>query len=202
MIMKKRISVVLAWVLAGMGALSFLLPWVRPVARTQDSSVLDVSKHLAMEEDSFFDSWIGMRSEEWRVIWKRPTVGLSGFQILLLDSEAGINEAEAKEWLASVFGERGALGRLANVLPLVVLLLTAAFLSPRKPMRQAFVVGGALLFAFYIWGRWRLGATDANYTPRVLAEMEICYGLWITLYSMLALAILAGLRFLNPKAKW
>lgn len=199
MIMKKRVSVILAWILAGVGVLAFFLPWVRPAVQARETSPLEVANQLASGEDSFFDSWIGLRKDEWRVFWQRPTTGLSGYQILLLGSDEGIQAKQAQEWLDAVFGDRGGLGRLANVLPLVILLLTAAFLSPRKPLPRLFGAGGVLLLAFYLWGRWRL---DGTYTQRVLAEMEIGYGLWITLYATLALAILAGLRFLNPKGKW
>jgi len=196
---KKRISVILAWVLAGLGALSFLLPWVRPVQRSAQAGISDIVRNLATEEDNVFESWIGMSGEQWKAVWRQPTVGLSGFQILLLDSEEGVSAAESKKWLASVYGERGALGRMMNVLPVVILLVTAAFLSPRKPVTEVYVAGGALLFLLYLWARWKLGATD---TTRVVAKMEICYGLWITLYTMLAMSILVLARFLNPKAKW
>jgi hypothetical protein len=182
-----------------MGILAFFLPWVRPVSLAQSSDVLNVANQLAESEDSIFNSWLGMREEEWRVFFQRPTFGLSGFQMLMLESEKSIMAKEAQAWLGAVFGDRRLLDRAVNVLPLVILLLTAAFISPRKPVRQAFVTGGVLLLLFYLWARWRL---DVTYTQRVLAEMEIAYGLWITLYAMLGMAILAIIRFLSPKGKW
>jgi len=199
MIMKKRISVIGAWTLAGIGAVAFFLPWVRPVAAAKQTSALDVAHLLRQGEDSFFDSWIGMRKDEWQIVLQRPTVGLSGFQLLLLESDKDIAAEEAQSWLDSVFGDGRALGRVFNVVPLIMVLLTAAAMSPRKPSRQIFMIGGVLLLAFYLWGRWRL---DVTYTQRILAEMEIAYGLWITLYTTLALAILATLRFFSPKGKW
>jgi len=165
----------------------FFLPWVRISPDSLKGNTMEVVRNLAEGGRNFGSTFLWMRGEEWREMWGDPVDGFSGFQ-LAFGAKSGTPRAKAQQELASVALD----GR--DKRPLLVWLLLVPILSLlgwaglvlRHVPRPFLVITAAGLGALYGILRWRIATA---YTDRLLAQLELGPGWWMTVYGMLGLAV-------------
>lgn len=165
----------------------FFLPWVRISPDSLKGNTMEVVRNLAEGGRNFGSTFLWMRGEEWREMWGDPVDGFSGFQ-LAFGAKSGTPRAKAQQELASVALD----GR--DKRPLLVWLLLVPMLSLlgcaglvlRHAPRAFLVITAAGLGALYGILRWRIATA---YTDRLLAQLELGPGWWMTVYGMLGLAL-------------
>jgi hypothetical protein len=128
-----------------------------------------------------------MRGEEWKEIWADPADGFSGFQ-LAFGAKSGTPRAKAQQELASVAldgkDKRPLLGWLL-LIPILTLLASAGLFLRQVPAAFLILTAGGL-GALYAILRWRIATA---YTDRLLAQLELGPGWWMTVYGMLGLGV-------------
>ena len=129
----------------------------------------------------------GCGGEEWKEVWADPADGFSGFQ-LAFGAKSGTPRAKAQQELASVSldgkDKRPLLGWLLLIPVLTLLASAGLFLRQVPPAFLILTAGG--LGALYAILRWRIATA---YTDRLLAQLELGPGWWLTVYGMLGLGI-------------
>ena len=165
----------------------FFLPWVRVSPDSLKGNTMEVVRNLAEGGRNFGSTFLWMRGEEWREMWGDPADGFSGFQ-LALGAKSGTPRAKAQAELASVAldgrDKRPLLGWLF-LIPVLTLLGWAGMALRHVP--QAFLLLTAVgLGGLYAILRWRIATA---YTDRLLAQLELGPGWWMTVYGMLGLGI-------------
>ena len=165
----------------------FFLPWVRVSPDSLKGNTMEVVRNLAEGGRNFGSTFLWMRGEEWREMWGDPADGFSGFQ-LALGAKSGTPRAKAQAELASVAldgrDKRPLLGWLF-LIPVLTLLGWAGMALRHVP--QAFLLLTAVgLGGLYAILRWRIATA---YTDRLLAQLELGPGWWLTVYGMLGLGI-------------
>lgn len=165
----------------------FFLPWVRVSPDSLKGNTMEVVRNLAEGGRNFGSTFLWMRGEEWREMWGDPADGFSGFQ-LALGAKSGTPRAKAQAELASVAldgrDKRPLLGWLL-LIPVLTLLGWAGIALPHVP--KAFLLLTSVgLGALYAILRWRIATA---YTDRLLAQLELGPGWWMTVYGMLGLGI-------------
>jgi hypothetical protein len=199
--MKKRISPILGWVLAGLCLIGFFLPWVRLAPESTDNNTLALANTLASGEDSMLTSYFWLRRDELKATFRNPAEGLSAYQITMLDRAQAEVDGNARAWLYLLWKgeEPGMRDKLPALLPLLALAAAAA-LGAGKPSPRLLLVLAAALAAAYGWLRWKL---NQAYTDRLLLQVDLNLGLWISLFAAALLALLLATRaLLPPKVKF
>ena len=178
--------------------IGFFLPWVRVSPGSLKGNTIEVVRNLAEGGRNLGCTFVWMRGEEFREMWGDPVDGFSGFQ-LAFGAKSGTPRAKAQQELASVAldgrDKRPLLGWLL-LIP-VFNLLAWAGLALRHVPAAFLILTSAGLGALYAILRWRISTA---YTDRLLAQLELGPGWWITVYGMLGLALVClvlGLRGRN-----
>ena len=166
----------------------FFLPWVRVSPDSLKGNTMEVVRNLAKGSGNFGSTFLWMRAEELREMWGDPADGFSGFQ-LAFGAKSGTPRAKAQGELASVAldgrDKRPLLGWLV-LIPMLTLLGWAG-LSLRHAPPAFLLLTAAGLGALYAMLRWRIATA---YTDRLLAQLELGPGWWITVYGMLGLGMI------------
>ena len=191
-------------IFGGLVILSYFLPWARlaPESVGRNLGGLLEKLHQSDEEGNFVQNYILMREREWNDMWRAPAEGMSGYQLFVVTSDGkGRGATLARAWMSMLFGSKEApirvklliIGPVLGLLAMVVMFL-------KKPPRWFVWVVSAGCFLYYALVRMKL--SDA-YGDRLLLHVEISYGLWLTLYGLLILAILVAVKgFLPARSKW
>ena len=165
----------------------FLLPWVRISPDSLKGNTMEVVRNLAKGGGSFGSTFLWMRGEELREMWGDPADGFSGLQ-LAFGAKSGTARAKAQQELASVTldgkDKRPLLGWLL-LIPILTLLASAGLFLRQVPAAFLILTAVGLGFLYAIL-RWRIAAA---YTDRLLAQLELGPGWWMTVYGMLGLAV-------------
>ena len=165
----------------------FFLPWIRVSPDSLKGNTMAVVRNLAEGGRNLGSTFIWMRWEEFREIWRDPADGFSGFQ-LAFGAKSGTPRAKAQQELASVAldgrDKRPLLGWLL-LIPVLTFLGWVGLVLRHVP--GAFLILIALgLGALYAILRWRIATA---YTDRLLAQLELGPGWWMTVYGMLGLGL-------------
>lgn len=167
--------------------IGFFLPWVRISPDSLKGNTMEVVRSLAEGGRSLGSTFVWMRWEEWKEVWADPADGFSGFQ-LALGAKSGTPRAKAQQELASVSldgkDKRSLLGWLW-LIPILALLASAGLFLRQVPAAFLILTAGGL-GALYAILRWRIASA---YTDRLLAQLELGPGWWLTVYGMLGLGI-------------
>ncbi len=168
-------------------AIGFFLPWVRISPDSLKGNTMEVVRNLAEGGRNLGSTFLWMRGEEFREMWRDPADGFSGFQ-LAFGAKSGTPRAKAQKELASVAldgrDKRPLLGWLL-LIP-VLTLLGWAGLDLRHVPATFLILTAVGLGALYAILRWRIATA---YTDRLLAQLELGPGWWMTVYGMLGLAM-------------
>lgn len=167
--------------------IGFFLPWVRVSPDSLKGNTMEVVRNLAEGGRNFGSTFLWMRGEEFGEMWSDPADGFSGFQ-LAFGAKSGTPRAKAQQELASVAldgrDKRPLLGWLL-LIPILTLLGWAGLVLRHVP--AAFLILTAVgLGSLYTILRWRIATA---YTDRLLAQLELGPGWWMTVYGMLGLAV-------------
>ncbi|NBR64255.1 MAG: hypothetical protein EBT77_08145 [Verrucomicrobia bacterium] len=165
----------------------FFLPWVRVSPDSLKGNTMEVVRNLAKGGQNLGSTFLWMRGEEWQEVWGDPVDGFSGFQ-LAFGAKSGTPRAKAQQELASVAldgRDKRPLLIWLLLVPVLSLLGWAGLTLPQVP-RAFLVLTAAGLGALYGILRWRIAEA---YTDRLLAQLELGPGWWITVYGMLGLAV-------------
>lgn len=173
----------------------FFLPWVRISPDSLKGNTMEVVRNLAKGSGNIGSTFLWMREEEWKEMWGDPADGFSGFQ-LAFGAKSGTPRAKAQAELASVAldgrDKRPLLGWLL-LIPVLTLLGWAGIALRHVPKALLFLTAVGL-GALYAILRWRIATA---YTDRLLAQLELGPGWWITVYGMVGIGIVCltlGLR--------
>lgn len=183
---------VMAAVLGGAGC---VLPWVR-TAGSPGHDRIEAAEEIMSATRPNLDpvDFLWFDGGEVASAAAEPLGGANVWQIAL--SERGVT-AYAGDVLSRPAGR--AFGKYALALaPVAVLVL--AFLGTRglpRGMPGKFA-GGALLLVYALI-RWRIAATEG---ARVVADIQIGLGAWLTALAALVAALVFFAREAFPKAKW
>ncbi len=174
-------------ILVAVTAIGFFLPWVRISPDSLKGNTMEVVRNLAEGGRNLGSTFLWMRGEEFREMWRDPADGFSGFQ-LAFGAKSGTPRAKAQKELASVAldgrDKRPLLGWLL-LIPVLTLLGWAGLALRHVP--AAFLILTAVgLGALYAILRWRIATA---YTDRLLAQLELGPGWWMTVYGMLGLGL-------------
>lgn len=173
-------------IFAVMTLVGFFLPWVRISPDSLKGNTLELLKNLTQGGKSTGSTFLWMRGEEWREMWGDPVDGFSGYQ-LSLGARSGTPRMKAQQELASVVldgkEKRPLLGWLLLIPALAVLGLLGLILEG-APRAFPLVVGLGLGGMYFIL-RWKIAGA---YTDRLLAQLQLGPGWWITIYGMVSLA--------------
>ncbi len=165
----------------------FFLPWVRISPDSLKGNTMEVVSNLAEGGRNLGSTFVWMRWEEWKEVWADPADGFSGFQ-LAFGAKSGTPRAKAQQELASVSldgkDKRPLLGWLLLIPVLTLLASAGLFLRQVPPAFLILTAGG--LGALYAILRWRIATA---YTDRLLAQLELGPGWWLTVYGMLGLGV-------------
>lgn len=165
----------------------FFLPWVRISPDSLKGNTMEVVSNLAEGGRNLGSTFVWMRWEEWKEAWADPADGFSGFQ-LAFGAKSGTPRAKAQQELASVSldgkDKRPLLGWLLLIPVLTLLASAGLFLRQVPPAFLILTAGG--LGALYAILRWRIATA---YTDRLLAQLELGPGWWLTVYGMLGLGV-------------
>lgn len=176
----------------------FFLPWVRISPDSLKGNTMEVVRSLAKGGGHFGSMFLWMRGEEWKEMWGDPADGFSGFQ-LAFGAKSGTPRAKAQQELASVAldgkDKRPLLGWLL-LIPVLTLLGWTGISLRHVPV--AFLLLTAVgLGGLYAILRWRIATA---YTDRLLAQLELGPGWWMTVYGIFGLGIVClvlGIRGLR-----
>lgn len=167
--------------------IGFFLPWVRISPDSLKGNTMEVVRNLAEGGRNLGSTFVWMRGEEWKEIWADPADGFSGFQ-LAFGAKSGTPRAKAQQELASVAldgkDKRPLLGWLL-LIPILTLLASAGLFLRQVPAAFLILTAGGL-GALYAILRWRIATA---YTDRLLAQLELGPGWWMTVYGMLGLGV-------------
>jgi hypothetical protein len=167
--------------------IGFFLPWVRISPDSLKGNTMEVVRNLAEGGRNFGSTFVWMRWEEFRETWKDPADGFSGFQ-LAFGAKSGTSRAKAQQELASVAldgRDKRSLLVWLLLIPLLTLLGWAGLALRHVP--AAFLILTAVgLGALYAILRWRIAIA---YTDRLLAQLELGPGWWMTVYGMLGVGL-------------
>ena len=165
----------------------FFLPWVRISPDSLKGNTMEVVRSLAEGGRNLGSTFVWMRREEWKEVWADPADGFSGFQ-LAFGAKSGTPRAKAQQELASVSldgkDKRPLLGWLL-LIPVLTLLASAGLILRQVPPAFLILTAGGL-GALYAILRWRIASA---YTDRLLAQLELGPGWWLTVYGMLGLGV-------------
>jgi hypothetical protein len=165
----------------------FFLPWVRISPDSLKGNTMEVVRNLAEGGGNPGSMFLWMRGEEWREMWGDPADGFSGFQ-LALGAKSGTARAKVQQELASVAldgkDKRPLLGWLF-LIPVLTLLGWLGLVLRQVPAAFLILTAAGLGFLYAIL-RWRIATA---YTDRLLAQLEMGPGWWMTVYGMLGLGI-------------
>lgn len=164
----------------------FFLPWVRISPDSLKGNTMEVVRNLAEGGRNLGSTFLWMRWEEWRETWADPADGFSAFQ-LAFGARSGTPRAKAQQELASVSldgkDKRPLLGWLL-LIPVLTLLAWVGIVLRQVPTAFLWIISFGLA-ALYTILRWRIASA---YTDRLLAQLHLGPGWWITVYGMLGLA--------------
>jgi len=202
--MKTRTSLLLAWIFAAICALGFFMPWARIAPESAGSNSLAVANTLLQGEDDFVTSYVWMRKSEAQALLNHPADGLSAYQIILLSDEDTLSSKVAKAWLSMLWGEKEATTKVAAMKVKVIILvpvlafLGALALTSVQPSQFWLLALALAQIGTYAFLRWKL---NLSYTERLLSQIELGWGLWLSLFALMGTAILTIVRFLIPKMR-
>ena len=174
-------------ILVAVALTGFFLPWVRISPDSLKGNTMEVVRNLAEGGRNLGSTFLWMRGEEFREMWRDPADGFSGFQ-LAFGAKSGTPRAKAQKELASVAldgrDKRPLLGWLL-LIPVLTLLGWAGLALRQVPPAFLILTAAGLGFLYAIL-RWRIATA---YSDRLLAQLELGPGWWMTVYGMLGLGV-------------
>jgi hypothetical protein len=193
--MPMRFSQGMGLLLALVAGMAFFMPW----ARLEPNAPAELVRRLATEPDSWAGAYLGLRPYELHAMLAHPADGATGYQLVKAWHAEGPAGAVARSLAQMFWGAATGMWRLQAVwVPLGLVALGAAALLWKKPPGWALPGLAGACLAVYGYARWRLQAT---FESRLLLQVELGTGLWLTLYVLLLMGLLLAVRALLP-AKW
>ena len=190
-----RLGVVVAILALG----AFFLPWIRhdlSLAGVGAAAAQVASQLTGDAESRWWDEWFGLRPQEIEAAKIRPLEGVRGYQLPPL-LRGGKIENGAARLAAEILlnDERIRDKALLIYIPPLAAALTALFLLICQGSRGALTLPLVANGTLYFFMRYKINET---YFDRLVVQLQIGIGLWITLYALLALTVILLLRILIP----
>jgi hypothetical protein len=193
----------LAWAIAFTVVIGFLLPWVKSKPQHQRNPLPENTvRELVQEaERPWVETFFMIRPQELAGALEAPLTGTSGLKILwLVRSQEARQRAEGKKlvaFLGSIAPSQASV--LIYAVPASVLIGACFFtVAPQRP-RWLFLV--PLLFCGVLYSLMRARLSD-TYFERLVLDQVAGLGLWVSLYGLLLMMGLLGIRLLfNLKSK-
>ncbi len=185
----------LKWIFALAVLGGFFLPWLKlestSVARSTEKLVTQLTKE---SDQSWFALWFGMTREEQKRAMNKPLDGTSGYQMPLLFQKE--KSAQKTALINShLFGTKRMEDRVYAVYAFPITAFFAAAFLTFSLKRWVLFIPLITIAVIYGTVRYQLNVT---YFDRLASNLDVGLGLWISLYSLLALGILLVISFLMP----
>ena len=185
----------LGWVVTIVVVVAFFLPWLKTGERSGRSAVSPEQTREEMVEEadqSWMETYFTLRPNEVQDALFHPLAGTSGCSLLLLArSDRPADQHRARKmvsFLGSTESREAAV--LIYAIPAFV-LIGICMMVVAADGRGIFLLPCAMCAGLYFFMRGRLSET---YLDRSVLELAAGLGLWISLYGLLSMAGLLGLR--------
>jgi ABC-type cobalt transport system substrate-binding protein len=190
-----RLGVVVAILALG----AFFLPWIRHDLSWSGAG--NAAAHVASQltgdaERPWWEDWFSLRPQEIEAAKTRLREGVSGYQLPPLLRGDKIENATARLTAEILLNDERIQDKAILIyVPPLAAALTALFLLVCQGSRGALVLPLLTDGTLYFFMRHKINET---YFDRLVAQLHIGWGLWITLYALLALTGILLLRILIP----
>jgi hypothetical protein len=191
----------LAWLSAGIIVGAFFLPWLG--LNSGEKAVAEVlARKLAESADrSVFEQYFAISDEEKKQALEKPLDGVSGYALVDLLRNGNRTGDPVAKIAASFLGEERVRDRafLIYVIP-VTAILAAAYAFTCRRNRWFLLI--PLLVCELLYYAVRENLNDI-YFDRIMSQIHVGIGLWLSLYGLLALALVIVVRLLMPtNSRW
>ncbi len=174
---------------------SLFLPWIRIEAVSTSGMI----ERLAGREESWVHDYLITHSRDWKAMWKAPSTGVSGYQLILWAEDETYEGQLARIASGILWGEDS--GRLWMKLLVVGPLLGMAaliLLGSGSLARHLLLLSGSGLVLYYLVARWRMVGAMSDV---LIAELVWNIGLWLHLYAILLLGMVVLVKAINPRGR-
>ncbi|MCS7062983.1 MAG: hypothetical protein NZM04_02860 [Methylacidiphilales bacterium] len=188
--MKKTISIFL-WAIVVAFVLSFFLPWMK----FDFEEVMPAYERQAFrkrineeEQRGWVERWIGIREEEKEKAFENPFLGYNALSLINLLRDKPIGSELRLAILRPHFPFKEDEDKALFILSLPIVGIFAVliqFIISAKKILLPFPFFACLVQ--YTVVRWHL---NEHYADRVINDVHIGIGLWITLYALLAVCMI------------
>jgi|GEM_PF-1752581 len=177
----------------------FFMPWAKInflPSLALERMAEKVAHDLGSKNDFYLKDFFVMKKYELRAanadLWK----GMSGFQLPAIVNKRNTDGLMANLALQALFGHKGTEQKalLVYAYPLIVVASFLMLISVQKN-RRLLLIPSVLALVFYFWTRYRIITTELE---RSVLQLQIGWGLWICLYSLLVTGILMFLFAFAP----
>jgi len=194
--MKSSKSLITGWICAGFVIIAFFLPWARFNPDHSGNNLLGIARSLGQDKSDFTHSYLLMRGEDFEALWNSPADGISAYQLLALSHPHHL-AAKIKRAVFDtlVDNDKGSWQIYGLILAPLLALAGAILLSSSRYARTWMLAVAFGQLGFYTFVRWKL---QANLVNRLAMQIDLNWGLWLSLYGLLCLALLLLIRALLP----
>ena len=126
---------------------------------------------------------------------ENPSKGVSGYQIANFAKDSPLDVKIVRAWLKTFWNtdEYELKVKLLFLIPLLATFSLFMLVIP-KPHHGLMTFLMVSNFIVYILFRYKLHET---YSERLLYHVQLGFGIWLTLYAMLALGVLLAMKLLK-----
>ncbi len=193
--MVKSILERMCWAIAFSVVIAFFLPWLKAKGHgAMDYAHSELKKQEVVEDANrpLGESYFMLRTEEIRDALSDPLDGTSGWALLLMTRSEKPDDREKARKMISFLGnmESREAGILIYAVPACA-LISACFFTVAIRVRWLFLIPLALCGLLYTFLRTGLNET---YFDRLVLDLPVGLGLWISLYGLLVIIILLAIR--------
>jgi hypothetical protein len=185
---------------AVLALVSFFLPWVRLSPSALKKNTLELVRSRDEGGPRFLQNLIFMRSGEWSEMWADPADGFSGFQ-LAFGAASGTQRAKMQTELASIVLDKRENRPLLGWLLLIPVLTGLGWVGLILPRTPAIVMAVTSVGLVGMYGILRLKMAE-GYSDRLIAQIQLSFGWWGTLYGMLGLAVVCVIFLGRMRGGW
>lgn len=169
----------------------FFLPWVKlSVLPSHTLEVLaeNIYKSLGSKNEFYLSNLFFLKKHEVRAANNEFFTGLKGYQLPAMVNEHSANGLIASLALQTFFGSKGVEQKalLMFAYPVLALASLLMILFVRQN-RRLLLIPAFLAFIFYFWTRYRVISTELE---RSMMQMQMGWGVWVTIYSLFLMGIL------------